>query len=152
MLLWRVMLVFYDPSISPVGGRKRPVPYFPPVVCVWQGWEKIALRSHAFLGVCGPVVRWSTNLPQLLCRVLRSRFVLSQVCQTVFLRMNTLFLFPPHCQPSSWPHFVWGFLFGFSRDYFGSQEKWTLFLSPSIRFLSPSIQILLKTIWATVFG
>lgn len=51
------MLVFCGPSISPAGGRKRPVPYFPPVASVCGGDERKQPWSPMLS--LGFVVLWS---------------------------------------------------------------------------------------------
>lgn len=146
------MLVFYCLSVSPVGGRKRPVPCFPGVgrgaavlwVCV-SGLRENSLEAPCF--PWGLVVHKSS--PAVLQGARESVRFLSQVCQTVFLRVNTLhsvsyslsaFLLASLCLGLS----VW-----ILKRLFWKSGKMSIVSFP---FRPVSTQILLKTIWATVFG
>lgn len=126
------MLAFQGPSFSPAGGGKGPVPYFPVVVCMWQGWEKTVLRSHAFLRVWGPL-GWCGLwiLHSCLARCSEVCPISFPGCQTVFLRMNT-----PSVLSIATSRLVTlslGFSVGILKSLFGNPEKWIIafFLSHS---------------------
>lgn len=143
------MLAFQSPSFSPAGGGKGPVPYFPVVVCMWQGWEKTVLRSHAFLRVWGPLGWWFMNSPQLPGKVLRSLpHLFPRVPNRISQNEHPLCsLFCP-LPASRLVTLSLGLSVGILKSLFGNPEKWIL---PFFSLILVTVQILLKIIWIAVF-